>query len=884
MKKSFKFSIIMAVYNVEDYIEEAIESVVNQDVGFEDNIQLILINDGSPDNSHEICELYKKKFPENVVYYKQKNGGVSSARNKGLDFAKGELINFCDPDDILDSNVCSKVLNSLKKYSNNCSLVSLRVKFFGAREGFHPLDYKFNVTKYVDLNYDYDFIQLSSSSVFIKSKLIGDLRFDERVKYGEDSNLLNRILIKNPNYIVLSDAIYNYRKRESETSALDMSVNDVSWYINSLKYYLKDLLKYSIDVHGMVLPFIQFLVAYDLQFRLKSEVTAGVLSVKEFEEYELLVKDLLLSIDDNIFLAQKSMFIEHKVYAMKLKYGSDLKFKILKNKLLLNNIVAYDFSKKRVSTLNILNVDNGCLEITGEYNNFLGDDIDLFFLDQSGKKYNVTFICDVDDPVISGYNEKILVKKIFKVKIPLDKIKKVTFNLSLNKSVTLLKMNFEKFAKLTNLNIRNYYFSKGYFISYSKNTISVKKDVTKLFLLKSEILYLLSLLKRNHYKVFYFKICFLINNIFSSRELWLVSDRELSANDNGLALFKYLNDKNVKCRARVYFVLSKSSYDYKSVKKIGKVINNGSLKHQLYSVLADKIISSHGEDNIFYPYSIRDAKLLNSILKFKFVFLQHGIIKDDLSLWLRITLKNLSVFVTSVSDEYKSVLDCNYGYTDDVVKLTGLPRYDLLENNPKNIISIMPTWRKKIVDVAENFTNISLFNEYIESSEYHIFYTTLLSDPNLVKILRERNFVVNFYVHPSMNHLENSIFSEFDDVININHGNTNYAKVFSESSILISDYSSVAFDFAYLKKPVVYTQFENKNFYEGQIYSKGYFDYEKNGLGPVCDNVEDTVNNIVNIINNDCLMDSKYLKRVNNFYKYFDKNNSERVLKEIEKL
>lgn len=105
---SFEFSIVMPVYNVEEYLRESIDSVINQSIGFSDNIQLILINDGSPDNADEICLEYKGKFPDNIIYINKENEGVSVARNIGLDEAKGKYINFLDSDDYLDSDALKK--------------------------------------------------------------------------------------------------------------------------------------------------------------------------------------------------------------------------------------------------------------------------------------------------------------------------------------------------------------------------------------------------------------------------------------------------------------------------------------------------------------------------------------------------------------------------------------------------------------------------------------------------------------------------------------------------------------------------------------------------------------------------------------------------------
>ena len=118
MKYQFKFSIIMSVYKVEEYLEEAVDSIINQDIGFQENIQLILVNDGSPDNSEAICLKYKEKYPNNVVYVKKENGGLADARNVGLEYVNGEIVNFCDPDDILENNVCSLVY----KFFENTSI------------------------------------------------------------------------------------------------------------------------------------------------------------------------------------------------------------------------------------------------------------------------------------------------------------------------------------------------------------------------------------------------------------------------------------------------------------------------------------------------------------------------------------------------------------------------------------------------------------------------------------------------------------------------------------------------------------------------------------------------------------------------------------------
>ena len=88
----FAFSIVMSVYNVEEFINEAVDSLITQDIGFTENVQIVFVNDGSTDRSGEICEEYQKLYPENIIVIHKANGGLSSARNEGLKYVSYNVI------------------------------------------------------------------------------------------------------------------------------------------------------------------------------------------------------------------------------------------------------------------------------------------------------------------------------------------------------------------------------------------------------------------------------------------------------------------------------------------------------------------------------------------------------------------------------------------------------------------------------------------------------------------------------------------------------------------------------------------------------------------------------------------------------------------------
>ena len=149
MEYKYKISIIIPIYNSQDYLDDVINSVIDQTIGFQ-NIQLILVNDGSKDNSEDICLKYKNTYA-NIVYIKKENGGVSSARNEGMKYVEGKYINFIDSDDKWDKEALLHMYNFMEENYFEIDFVSARIKCFEASEDYHFLDYKFEKTRVIDI-------------------------------------------------------------------------------------------------------------------------------------------------------------------------------------------------------------------------------------------------------------------------------------------------------------------------------------------------------------------------------------------------------------------------------------------------------------------------------------------------------------------------------------------------------------------------------------------------------------------------------------------------------------------------------------------------------------------------------------------------------------
>lgn len=202
-------SVIVPVYNAERYLRCCVESVLTQDVS---DVELILVNDGSNDGSLEICREYEAKDTRVVVLDKP-NGGVSSARNAAIDIAKGEWVLFLDSDDSLDGRFFEGVKGSEE------DLLVRGARFY--EEVDHVVsgmefDAKMPQPQLSDFVKQYVGSTLLRApwAKFFRCSLIGDLRFPEDMKVGEDSYFVQRYLARCNSYKLLYGSCYHVNKGE----------------------------------------------------------------------------------------------------------------------------------------------------------------------------------------------------------------------------------------------------------------------------------------------------------------------------------------------------------------------------------------------------------------------------------------------------------------------------------------------------------------------------------------------------------------------------------------------------------------------------------------------------------------------------------------------
>ena len=577
MKKyKYLISVIIPIYNVEEYIEDAIKSIISQSIGF-DNIELILINDGSPANEKRICEKYANKY-KNIRYIEQKNQGVSVARNNGINIAKGKYLNFLDSDDKFEKNALEIGYNMLEN-NPNINLVGFRQKFFEAAKGYHAMDYRFKEEdRIVDITKEYDCLQLSAAASLIRKDAIDkyNIRFDEKIKLSEDAKFMTDILLKNKEkeYGLVSSANYLYRRRKIRNSKIQTSSQDISSYSFTSKHVYEYVFNLSKEQFGKVIPYAQYFVMYHLQYKLITGIATNLEKDEEKKHKDYLLK-LIDEIDDNIILEQKNISIIDKIYILNIKHKKDIqKDIILKNDCINYKKRKYNLTEKDyLIGLNHIEEQNDKINYEFNIPEFLTDKIEIK-INKKTKKFKL------DNSTYSNY-------ELFNQYTP--KMKKIIIEIK-KKGNTNVEFNYSNYKTLIKGNGYLELFNSKYAqYKIHKYNTSIKKN--KLIIKKRSISTLIN--KLNYYLLLLFKNrnAFILSILFSITKPFYKNKKEnliYVNNNNEKEILKYFKENNIDLSN---YIIIKNNKFSRSIKFKLQYLN---LKN-IYYMINDVIINPFGK-------------------------------------------------------------------------------------------------------------------------------------------------------------------------------------------------------------------------------------------------------------------------------------------------
>ncbi len=617
--RMFKFSIIMSIYKTDQWLREAVDSVIRQDIGFEDNVQIIFVNDGSPDNSERICIEYKERYPDNIVYIKQKNKGLSGARNTGLKYRRGRLVNFFDPDDILANNVLSEVWGFFTQYGEKINFIAIPLVYFEATSGLHPkykmLGGKNRIVSIIDE--PHSFI-LSSASSFYKTELLNDMKYDETM-HGEEDTLFNfRLYKENPRYgyVCEQGVTYWYRRRHDNSSMVNVSAMKPEGYISAIRL-LEQVRKFRDEVGDA----FDELVIYILRSRLSSIRSDFFSSVKDYEAVLDRMRGVigLLShrtINDSVFLTsndQKYVFLSNIMQRRPVGitnrgeivfdsheggYFAPLVF--MKDINMTDTGVAIDIM------LQDYNVPSLSLELLSKSASPIKPEKIIKGHSRHSVRYGELTICD------SVY---------YRFVIPYNRTGSYRVSITDGKrrfdSVNLRKPKYSPFV-LNSRKIKKWH--ERQYLKVFDNTFELGTSNPHRIL--DSLIVTLVLMHR-------YKRLSLERFLSLGRKRYVLLDDNPEGRGNAEAIFTYIYKKHPDVAKYTYFILDKSSQERRRLEKIGRIVVRGSLKHRFLYLNSRLIMASHLHPELMCPFSDDEYKKYADLISRRFIWLQHGVTKGD---------------------------------------------------------------------------------------------------------------------------------------------------------------------------------------------------------------------------------------------------------------
>lgn len=357
---------------------------------------------------------------------------------------------------------------------------------------------------------------------------------------------------------------------------------------------------------------------------------------------------------------------------------------------------------------------------------------------------------------------------------------------------------------------------------------------------------------------------------FQKEPVWLVGENlAMVAQDNGYAFFQYcIKEKN---RKHVYYVTKKENPDLdKLLKDKNHIVYYDSFKHLLYHFVCEYYIVAHGIRDVMPSCFHKDM----SVTKKPVIYLQHGILgMKRIGMTGEHYNNTIKRFIVS-SEQEKQICIKYMNFREDQLAVTGLGRFDYLKDLSRETaqgeILVMPTWRDWIVTDRKKFVESGFYKNYRE----------LLQNQELQDRLRKENCRLIFYPHIEIRKYYLDLFEELaNDVVEIaDPEKVTVAEMLRRANMLVTDYSSIVYEFARLGKPVCFFQFD-KNEY---LRMRGsYISFEDKLPGEVLASCEETVGKIEEYIERDFVPREMYQERLGNFFDYFDNRNCERIYESI---
>jgi len=371
----------------------------------------------------------------------------------------------------------------------------------------------------------------------------------------------------------------------------------------------------------------------------------------------------------------------------------------------------------------------------------------------------------------------------------------------------------------------------------------------------------------------------------SSKPVWITYDQLYKCGDNGEYFYRYVRE-NHSSDVKMYYLLNEDVAESDPAWKGQKGLlyahpkdGRARRRMQLAALNADIIFSTRASVDSFFD--LHDAAARNAVgdlYRAKVVCLQHGLTVQNIAQYQNRLFDNLRYYFCASPMEVDNICRPVYGFDRDMVALTGVPRYDGLNGEAEKKIIIAPTWRRNLTDGPNRKGVKYQYVDIFKKSEYYRIYNSLISDERLLRCARRNGYRIVMILHPNIG-AQAQDFDQSDVVTVMNGAEVNYEEMMKTSALMVTDYSGIQYDFAYMRRPILYYRPESlPPQYEEGLHA------EEMQLGPVCTRQGDLVDQMIRMMERGCPVDQEILAKIDRFFPYDDRDGCRRIYEKARKL
>lgn len=822
------------------------------------------------------------------------------AHQKMAEKASGDYIMIINAGDDISSNLAEVfVKGNVQCYDMDTYMITkaFHDETFGAFRTYKKVTDGEDIKSFyiIDLKSKYDCFPFGFGGVIIRAEAFKKQSVDPALGLEAERDFMLRLMAKAMKTCFLPYATLTAYEYEEHDNTFYRGLYMREWYFESITDFWMPFLQEMKVTYGSIPVFIQYNFMYSIMARFNGNMdnkNKHVIEEGHGEEYLELIGQALRLIEENIMLNRNKVVDCITGDTMKWVYGILRNGKAYKfERFFLAGKIYYGIGDTLFNSLmslstNILfiNYRDGMLEIDGTVHPILYSMVDEVYFRYNNKKYKIRYTERYG--LTKAFGAAICKRHSFHLSIPVkDKSESELFcEAAIGNQLEPINIRYPShFSRVCNAFGSSHWVfgdNREYMMTAERKGIIIRK-VNKRQKFIKELKLLKDMLMKNNYtrKYALLRVLYFICRPFMTRKpIWMYIDKIYKGGDSSEYLYKYASAQNKKIKH--YYLVDKKSTDYKRLKKEGyKPLVRDSLKHRLVFLYADMMVISNSTVYAFNGYTLTNSSYIRDLTHFHVCCVQHGMSVQKIAIAQNRLRDNTRLYFCASKYEIDNLSRPVYDYVGyDALKLTGVPRYDGLKDRAKKQIMISPTWRMQAaMPVRTSESEQRDYNPLFKESEYFKVFNALINDKRLIDAAEKYGYRIKYVLHPIVSsQVEDFDKNDFVDIVPA-VGDMSYEDMFCESSLMVTDFSGIQFDFAYMRKPLVYLHHKDIP----QHYEEGTFHYDTMAFGEICHDNDELIHTLIEYMQNDCKMKPEYVKRADDFFYYRDHNNCERIYKEM---